>query len=1008
METPKQYEIGMHPQINKTMALQDEYEFLDQLFVRSPFYSPDDYAPDQIRQVMRRADFRNALWLASPGFYQVLEKMQFNWDLLGKSERLSLLKYYNRMSFRATPFGAFSAFSLVPWDAGDRVRLVEKGRSMLHLLPSWEWLQARRTRFQKEQTDYYLLGNPTLFRIGDRLSFIRSETDGDGKMQFSLNGITAEALNLRIIKLAEKKPMLKSVIRDMICRLTGCSEEEGSVYLEFLIAEQVLLTEFTGSLIEGAPGPSGAGCWQRIHSVPFTDALDLNSVSGELFVKDKPDPFAGNQFYSALERPIQAGGVALECQQDILAVIKLLGKIVIPYPTPALEVFSSAFRARFEDQKIPLLAALDPDTGVGYDDLFGSPGQNELLKDLPFPATASETRRIDWTPVHQLFFRLWQQKPGALPHDPLVIRDADLEELDKGQPQVALPPSLAFLFSRTADQLVLDNIGGASATALVGRFSAFSTSVTALCRGIASAEIQANPDVIFAEIDQLSDSHVDNINRRRAIYDHIIPINTYAGTSAQTVIPLSDLVVSVRAGNIIMESVRLGKRIIPRLPTAFNFHHNQLAVFRFLGDLQFHGLQANLTFDLEKLFPGAEHYPRIVYRKVIIAAAKWRLSAREVGPLTGKKQSLGALHLLRQQRGIPAWVTMGVSDRQLTFDLACDEQAMFFLECLKEQNTVLIREYIHSGDFLKGGKQKLAGQYIALLTKKSNVYRGMSSETPDRAGHLQRDFVPGSEWIYFKIYCTDESAGHLLSTFIQPFISANGIKIKCWFFIRYYDPGSHIRLRILTSAKNYGPLVKSIRRELSKSPVCFRVQHLSLETYQREIERYGAETMGFSESCFYKGSVLAVNWLTAAADKQNDLSLSAFRLVHIMTNLFISDPALRLQFYHERSRSFMAEFGGHKEFRLSLDRKYRALYKLLSTELQQDLSSAQPVAEQEFYASVRVIAEQTKPWPCDKRLRLLADLAHMQVNRLFNSRQRQHEALIFFCLAKYTASELAR
>jgi len=35
--------------------------------------------------------------------------------------------------------------------------------------------------------------------------------------------------------------------------------------------------------------------------------------------------------------------------------------------------------------------------------------------------------------------------------------------------------------------------------------------------------------------------------------------------------------------------------------TAYNFHHNA-CLFQLLCDLQFEGLQANLTFDLEKLF----------------------------------------------------------------------------------------------------------------------------------------------------------------------------------------------------------------------------------------------------------------------------------------------------------------------------------------------------------------------------------------------------------------------
>lgn len=990
------------------MSSENDYEFLDQLFLRSPFYSPDDYAPERIREVLLRRDFRNALWLASPDFFRVLQKQDFDWELLGKNVRISLLKYYNRMSFRATPFGAFSAFSLVPWDVRDEVRLTEPAKAVLHLLPSWEWARERQRRLKTGQGDWRVLTNPTLMALGDRLSFVRSLTVEAGEMQFSLNSIPFEELNKRLTDRASEKPVLRSALIRLTMDLTGCTKREASGYVDFLVREQVLLTEFDGGLIGNISGKAGHREWDLLTSLPFTGALDLQQETSRLAGGEFAEPFKGNLLYGGLERPVQQGGIAAEWREEILSAIRLLRQIVIPYPTPALKDFASRFRAKFEGQKVPLLTALDPDTGVGYNNLFGGALPSELLRDLPFPASPGAAKRIDWTGVHRLFFRLWQQNTGRLFFDPLVIRPEDLEELGPGTAETQLPPSLAFLFSRTGGQLVLDNNGGASATAILGRFSIFSPAVRDICRDIAAAEARANPGVIFAELHQLSGTHVDNINRRSPVYDHVIPVNTYGAGTGQAVIALNDLVVSVQGEDIVLESVTLGKRVIPRLPTAYNFHHNQLAVFRFLGDLQYQGLQANLTFDLEKLFPGMDFYPRVAFEKVVISLAKWRLSAGEIDALTREKPSISVLHLFRQRRGIPSRVTMGISDQQLVFELADDGQALFFLDCLKGLKWALIRECLEPDRSLTAGKQKLAGQFIALLTRRSGIYKIPVPENGAREIQVKRVFVPGSEWIYWKIYCTEESADHLLLSFIRPFIAENASRIKSWFFIRYYDPEPHIRLRILTAQTHYGALLKALKRGLSKNAFVLRVRSLLQDTYRREIERYSAELIGAVEACFCAGSELATEWLSAGLTGTTGAGLCAFRLVYQMAVLFIDDQQELAAFFSARSNAFIREFGDEQEFRLALDRKYRTLSTALGRELEKGLIDQHDKPEDDFKKTIAIIAGRSREWTDHKKLQLAADLIHMQVNRLFSAQQRQHEALIWFCLSRYTISALAR
>jgi len=1000
------------------MDVKSNYKFIDKVFLRTPFYSTEQYSLENMPLILKRQDFRNALWLASPEFYRVLEKQNFDWDKLGKKERFSLFKYYNRMSFRATPFGAFSAFSILNWDNCAQARLVEAGRSVLHLLPSRKWQMYSVNRFKNEQADFYIGANPTMIRIGNILSFVRSSLDETGKMRFLLNSIAAEKLNMLLVEMAGKGPVLQSEITNSISNMTGCNANDAADYLKFLLDEQFFLTEFDGQLIEGSNSNifNIDNDWASFKNIPLADDLNLAKDSERLLYTEpvSKEEFQGSIFYGGLERPVQEGGLGTDLQPELVAVIELLSKIVIPYPTPALKNFSVAFKNKFESKKVGLLHALDPDCGISYDNLFDSSVPSGLLKDVSFPGKVPGNKSIDWTEVHRLFLRIWQRNSSRQPFSPLIIDDRDIARLDGVTMNVKLPPSLSILFSRSANKLILENNGGASATALIGRFNVFSPEVEALCLEIARAESEANPEVIFAEVHQLSDFHVDNINRRKPVYDHVIHINAYPGDTGQRPIRLDDLQLFLRGDELVLESISLRKRVIPRLPTAYNFHHNELAVFRMLCDLQYQGLQANLTFDLEKLFPGLEFYPRVEYRNTIISQARWRLNSKEISALVSGQTSIGKLHILRQERGIPPLVSYGLSDQQLIFDLSSDADALFFLDCLKEQKTAVVREYLEPDRSVTSGKNKLAGQFIALLKRNDEVYNGSVGESSMKRKGVPRTFLPGSSWMYFKIYCSEDSADKLLSLLIIKFIKNNRRRIKSWFFIRYYDPDHHIRLRIHTDPENYGNMLANITKMATRKPTQVFIRDVKQDNYEREIERYSEELIEAAEDCFYAGSELVLSWLPFKLGENSALGfdMSVFRLVYHMAQKFTAEASNLAAFFKQRSENFIVEFGDTKKFRLDLDRKYRELTKELAVTLESiDVGNYEdesgPV-KSHFLETVRQMAHGSANWPEGKKMMLLADLIHMQINRLYTGMQRRHELLIYYCLYKYTASRLSR
>lgn len=999
------------------------YGFDERLFIRAPFYSFEHYALGAAERMLSETTFRNALYLASPSFYAELEKLNFDWKTLTAKQKLTLKKYYNRMSFRPTPFGAFSSFGLAHWqDRGSGLRLAASAQSVLHLLPSREWqVAASHAQGQQDKPALLLRTNPTLFSIPGGFRYVRSSFERSGKGEFAVNELPDEALHREVIQAGADQPVTRIGLQAMVAEKTGCSLREAKDYVNFLISEQVLITELEGALISGHhPGgtgiPDSAGTdhamrsfWQHSAASLFDVKLSLPERAAMLSDLNRKAgiPFSGNALYGGLERGIQSGGIDRDKQQSLLSTIEILQKIVIPYPTPALKNFIRNFKERFDSQPVPLLRAVDPDNGVGYGDLHGQAQTGGLLNHVAFPEKAKTAKAVEWTPVHRLFLRLWLQNTSRGPYDPVHVNAKDTADL-KVPEEYALPPTLAVMFSCSGDDIVLDNLGGASATSLIGRFSVFSAEIETLCNWVAAEESRANPDIMFAEVHQLSDTHVDNINRRSPVYDAAIHINTFPAETGQLQVPLSDLILRMAGEKLILESVSLGRRIIPRLPTAYNYQHNPLALFQFLCDLQYEGLQANLTFDLEKLFPGLDFYPRVVSGKVVISLARWRLSDAEVQMLLSKPYSIGRLHLFRAERGIPQLVSLGLSDQQLVFDLGDDEEALFFLDCLKDTRSAVIREYLQPNDAVQAEGKAFAAQLVAVLLRPDPVYKGTKVRYRVTK-EIQRDFLPGSEWLYLKIYTTEESADRLLTSAVLPFLDKYRKQVRLWFFIRYRDPEPHIRLRIRSAGGGSGPLLNAIRKIIARQHAL--VKDVKQEIYRREIERYSPELIETAELLFQAGSLWTLEKLSGMVEsppKQTDIE--AFVLVYRMTAAFISEKEA-IGFFNRRSESFFKEFGPDKALRISMDTRYRAFSRDLSravADVHTGGTNYKKGQDSEILKIMQVLSGATTHWNTEKRYAFLADLLHMQVNRMFSTRQRQHEALIFYCLYKSCSGRQAR
>ena len=281
---------------------------------------------------------------------------------------------------------------------------------------------------------------------------------------------------------------------------------------------------------------------------------------------------------------------------------------------------------------------------------------------------------------------------------------------------------------------------------------------------------------------------------------------------------------------------------------------------------------------------------------------------------------------------------------------------------------------------------------------------------------LQRTFIPGDRWLYFKIYTGFKTADQLVTDVIAPLCNellSNRV-ISKWFFIRYSDPELHLRLRfLLTDTSKAGLPIGMLNEALQEYVRDGLVWKVQIDTYQREVERYGQTTMELSESLFFYDSQFFTEILSSLQD--NEAETDRWRLalasVDTLLNDFGFDLPQKVEFISTVKENFVHEFGLLNS-RSQLSDKYRVHKKSIEELLEEKDEKCRSI-----HSILRTRSKLLMPVASqimqyvekgEKLNALLSSYTHMMMNRWFRSRQRMHEAVVYDFLLKYYKSVVAR
>lgn len=947
----------------------------------------------------------------------------------------ALYKYISRMANRPTPFGKFSSISIgeISNNQTDlilsdnfvskyRLDLVTQVKINQELLENLEIL---------ENIKFY--PNTTIINNGDSFTYIE-DNDSQVKATYNWSKINSNSLIKFILLYAQNGKNFKDILAYML--VTGTSEAKCRKFIYELITSKILISETH-------PITTRDDDYLLNQAVKLSKNSELESklieISNKLKIVNEEstctyDDFKSNIFIEALydnSKNIFQVDTTRTLEKQILNKkdidlltkeifeLRALNRAQIPKD---LKDFCKKFASRYGDQEIPLLEALDPENGIGY-----GITTKFICKDYPLLLDLGNFEGKENAPRSKNFQDdLIDKYLTDIISEQKVI-ELKSEDISANCQKVKFEETsipLGFyvfgnvLKTKATDarkqslRLHLTTCGGVSALPLLTRFSHLNKELKSKLEELAIAEQNNVNGAILAEIIFSPNCKSGNILRRPSLFSYEIPIIGQSSKDNEHTILLSDLVVKVHRNTVFLRSKRLNKRVLPRLSSAHNFHYG-MSVYRFLCDLQLQDNPINISWDwgesIKKPF-----LPRVVYKHLILSRAQWNISSSIFRNHTFKNND-EKIHFLLSKFQLPRKVILIQGDNEMYLDLHHELSKDILLKELNKKDIKLSEDLYDNFDsvFINKNGEKVNNEILIPFLGRPKIYSKELSYNSNE--DVIRSFTPGSEWLYLKVYCGEKPGDNILRNQINKLITSlksSGL-IEKWFFIRFYDPDPHLRIRLKLKGNLNTSFYLVIRfiQDIFTPLIDHRiVTRIIFDTYERELERYGPHNMENCESIFCLESDVILELLVLIKQEGEALRWKfALLIISIFLKTFGFENEQKINLLEQLRNDFLQEFKHHPNAKYIMDQKFRSEIKEIN-HFMENMDSINPRAqillrkyEVEMYFFAKLcqnnIDFQIKPNA------IISSLIHMLLNRIFYTHQREQEMVIYHFITKYLYSQ---
>jgi lantibiotic biosynthesis protein len=843
-----------------------------------------DGAARALTSLAGSARVAQALRIASPDLTRALARDDGRPGTGGRAARRtrrlrsSLLRYITRMSTRPTPYGLFAGVAAGALGDGADVRLREDPVGATRTRADCGWLLALIKDLEQGpalDTPVLLEVNAQLHRAGGRAVLHHADVHGesDGRYLDVQVGAAAE-----IVLDAARAGVTEDVLVDRLLEtLPGTTRPRAHQLIAQLRDAHLLVSDLRPATSEvrperhladrlGAGHPAGRGLRRfcavaaevdaaRGRAAPAVlDELAATAVAltpgyrGDTFHLDTVLATAGDLL------PAELGAAAAATAEVLCRVGGAPGR-----PHHIVE-YHAAFLERYGvDGEVPLLELLGPEQGLGPPTTYDRPRRSFPLTPVP---RQPDSRR------DAVLLGLLAEAVAA-GHDVVELTDervALLSSTSDGAP--ALPPSLDVhvqVLATSLDALrsgdwtmAVAPVGLVDGGRTFGRFAhLLPRAVRDRLAGLAADEERLDDGVVFAELSFVSPhGRGGNVALRPVHRQHEIAVNVGSGVPERSRIALADVVVGATGERFYLRSARLpgelrvvqGHVLSPLgAPNAC----------RLLLELSQDGTASPTGWDWGAA-AAAPFLPRVVRGRVVLQPAQWNLTAaRLLGDASSSVPGPDAFHdavaRWRARWRVPRHVAMTWADNRLLLDLqhpACtDELRTELARVVRDEPLGRVALLESSAD---PARQWLADPVGRRYTSELVIpVRAVDAEPvrrtavppapPVAAVGAARRAVAGAEWTCLQLYAPPARQDDLIVEALPQLVDELGPHgLDRWFFIRYYDPFPHVRLRFrAASPANRAGLRDRCLDWGHRQVVAGLASDLALVSYHREVERYG-------------------------------------------------------------------------------------------------------------------------------------------------------------------------
>ncbi|MCF0075646.1 lantibiotic dehydratase [Dyadobacter sp. CY261] len=966
--------------------------------------------------------FRQAIYLASPSLSAAMNAYDKQApEKFRRKVLFSLYKYLIRMSTRATPFGLFSVTgtgllaerSKLSGLAINKVKkTIRLQMTALVYIASFLEKQQMSTR----QTRY--VANSSLYPTPTGYRYIETKTNGQ-----TLEHVISEVERfdeLALLLEAAGTPQTKIELADRLRE--KFSPDQSIQLIQDMIDLGLLLNEVS-------PNATGPDFEDRLkedldrYRAKSREAQKLHKLICELHGRDSASclqntareltniipALSGQQLFRA-QLSLLASGITLSKKvvaklADDFAAVK--GLLRSNQQSSPLTVLKQKFRAHYGDRLLPLSELLESEMGMEYAGLAVQAGKPPtLLAHLEFTHSEYTSSGLQ-TAASRIKQQVLDRALSRQLYE-VEILESDLKTL-AGQPaEQAGFYWLGEMLSSSAKNIdggylrfYLKAAGGQSGLELMARFAQDDPLLASRLSDAARELAEIDKDNIHAEIAHIPDAKTAAVLSRPHLWPYEIPYLSYSVMPKSRQITVSDILVSISEDDcFILTSKSLIKRIIPHNTTAHNYGLG-LPVYQFLSDVANQQSQL-MAWNWERL-ESFSFLPRVLFRQLILSPARWNLSGENRQMILDMIELDEHWQQLQDHLRIPRLIQICEGDNLLLIDFNSRFSRMLFKAELQKSDRLQIQEYLQSNTYQPvTDKRELFAHELVVAFKPSATQAPVRPPVPRNE---QRMFHLGSEWLYLKIFLSVVKADQLLTTTLAGIcqqLTDEGYVSK-WFYVRYFDPSYHLRIRLRLATKQRWHLVLARLRTALENTACQgAIEKIQTDTYERELERYHSLSFEMVESIFYKDSLASVKVISLLGHECDDQGrwLAALYAVDAMLNDFGLSINERADFAKTSYQRFLSEFAQNQALTRQLDSKYRkhrvqiqqtlALRALLPMTLESCFKERSAQIQ-----SMRIEAISTAE---------ISSYVHMCLNRILESNHRKQEMILFHFLSKYYKS----